>query len=107
MKILLICHRLPFPPNRGGKIRTFNMVAHLSKEHSVVVASLAHSEDEVREGKGLTKYCSDVIVEVVPDHTRWLQAFKALPTSTPSSVAYFWSPRLHARIREKIAKTGF
>ena len=23
MKILFVCHRFPFPPNRGGKIRPF------------------------------------------------------------------------------------
>ena len=30
MKILYVCHRFPFPPKRGGKIRPFNMIRHLS-----------------------------------------------------------------------------
>src|SRR5262245_38991036 len=107
MKILFLCHRLPFPPNRGGKIRPFNMIAHLAREHSVVVATLAHSDREVRDGEGLTEHCDEVIAEVLPDHIRWLQAFRALPTSNPSSVAYFWSSRLHERIRRKIAQTEF
>ena len=29
MKILFLCHRLPYPPQRGGKIRPFNMIRHL------------------------------------------------------------------------------
>ena len=29
MKILYVCHRFPFPPKRGGKIRPFNMIRHL------------------------------------------------------------------------------
>ena len=41
MKILFICHRFPFPPKRGGKIRPFNMIRHLhEKGHDVTVASL-------------------------------------------------------------------
>jgi sugar transferase (PEP-CTERM/EpsH1 system associated) len=100
MKILFVCHRLPFPPNRGGKIRPFNMIRHLSRKHSVVVASLAHTEQELKEGAGLKDYCDEVIAEVVPPSARWLQAIRAVPTRTPSSVAYFWSARLYERIKQ-------
>src|SRR5215475_12034448 len=100
MKILFVCHRLPYPPNRGGKIRSFNMIRHLAERHSVTVASLAHTEEELTSGEGLKEFCDDVIAEVLPDSIRWVQAMKALFTRTPSSVAYFWSPRLQARIRE-------
>jgi len=43
VKILYVCHRFPFPPNRGGKIRPFNQIRHLSQQHEVIVASLARS----------------------------------------------------------------
>jgi len=107
MKILLICHRVPFPPNRGGKIRAFNMVRHLSQNHSVVVASLAHTEQERVESAGLAKYCEQLIVEVLPDSSRWLNACKALATSTPSSVASFWSRGLATKLNELLEQTRF
>src|SRR5207237_426559 len=102
MRILFICHRLPYPPNRGGKIRSFNMIAHLAQKHSVVVASLAHTREELEEGAGLEDYCDELIAEVLPDRVRWLKAFRALATSTPSSVAYFRSSRLRRRINETL-----
>jgi hypothetical protein len=43
VKILYLCHRLPYPPTRGGKIRPFNTIRHLARTHEVTVASLAHS----------------------------------------------------------------
>jgi len=107
MNVLFVCHRLPYPPNRGGKIRPFNMIRHLSQKHSVVVASLAHTEQELREGESLKDYCEDVIAEVLPSRVRWLQALKALPTRTPSSVAYFRSPQLHERIRQAALERKF
>src|SRR6266478_2469686 len=107
MKILFVCHRLPYPPTRGGKIRSFNMICHLGKEHSVVVASLAHSDDELRDGAGLTQCCQEVIAEVLPSPVRWRQAFQALPTSAPSSVAYFRSARLHLRVQAAWRKYRF
>ena len=51
VKILYVCHRFPFPPKRGGKIRPFNMIRHLSASHEVTVASLARSDEEA-QGRG-------------------------------------------------------
>lgn len=107
MKILFVCHRFPFPPNRGGKIRPFHMIEHLGRNHSVVVASLAHTEEELKEGQPLKQHCHEVIAEVLPSRTRWLQAVAALPTATPSSVAYFHSHKLAGRIREAWRRGGF
>jgi sugar transferase (PEP-CTERM/EpsH1 system associated) len=98
MKILFVCHRLPFPPNRGGKIRPFNMIRHLSQKHSVVVASLAESQRELREGLALRQYCDELIAEVLPTPIRWVQAWKALLAGEPSSAAYFWSSKLKRRV---------
>lgn len=107
MRILFTCHRLPFPPNRGGKIRPFHMIEHLGKRHSVVVASLAHNEAELREGEPLSGYCEEVIAEILPNRTRWLQAIAALPSSRPSSLAYFWSRHLAERIRAAANRRAF
>ena len=107
MKILFVCHRLPFPPNRGGKIRPFHMIQHLSQKHEVVVASLAETEQELRDGAGLTEHCTEVLVEVLPRSVRWRQACAALLTNEPSSVAYFRSAALHRKIQDKLREQPF
>lgn len=98
MRILFICHRFPFPPNRGGKIRPFQMIRHLSQSHEVTVASLAFDQQELDAGAGLREHCAEIISEILPNSTRWPQAVMSLPGSTPSSVAYFRSDRLRVRI---------
>jgi sugar transferase (PEP-CTERM/EpsH1 system associated) len=98
MKILFICHRFPYPPNRGGKIRPFQMIRHLGSRHSVIVASLAHSQGEMESGAALAECCDEVIAEVAPNRQRWLNAVTALPSHQPSSSAYFWSATLDRRI---------
>ncbi len=83
------------------------MIRHLGRKHSVVAASLAHTEQELKEGAALKDYCDDVIAEVLPESTRRLQALKALPTPTPCSAAYFWSSRLQERIRKYFFNSKF
>jgi hypothetical protein len=62
------------------------MIGHLSQKHSVVVASLAESQRELRAGLALRQYCDDLIAEVLPRPIRWMRAWKALFSRVPSSV---------------------
>ena len=58
MRILFVCHRFPFPPKRGGKIRPFNIIRHLALDNEVTVCSLDRSSGEAREGEGIAPYCA-------------------------------------------------
>ena len=108
MKVLFVCHRLPYPPRRGGKIRPFNMIRHLTEAgHTVTVASLARSALEAEEGGDLRKYCAEVIVERIGSQRAALQMLARLPTTTPSSMGYFFSFELRRRIRDALARQSF
>jgi sugar transferase (PEP-CTERM/EpsH1 system associated) len=107
MKILYICHRFPFPPARGGKIRPFNMIKHLSRKHEVVVASLVRSQQEAEAGRGLSRHCSDFIMAEVTATAAWARMISRLPTPQPSSLGYFYSPDLARRIDERLQSERF
>ena len=105
MKVLFVCHRVPFPPKRGGKIRPFNIIRHLHEQgHEVTVASLARSPAEAEEAEGLARHCSRRLVEVVDDRLAWPRMVAWLPTTRPSSFGYFHSPRLKQRIDAELAQ---
>lgn len=99
MKILFICHRFPFPPNRGGKIRPFHMIKHLARDHEVFVCTLARSAAEADEGDELRGHCSQVDFSTVSEPWQTLRMIARLPTSTPSSMGFFYSGQLARRIQ--------
>lgn len=108
MNVLFVCHRVPYPPKRGGKIRPFNIIRHLSTQgHRVTVASLARSAAERAEAHGLTQYCAEALVEVIPGVPALAQMVARLPTASPSSFGYFWSRRLRQRIAAAARATPF
>ena len=107
MKILYVCHRFPFPPKRGGKIRPFNMIRHLSQNHQVTVASLARSDDEAREGEGIAPHCAGFEMARVSNPVQVARMVARLPTTVPSSMGFFYSPTLARRIRELLRSTRF
>jgi sugar transferase (PEP-CTERM/EpsH1 system associated) len=107
MKILYVCHRFPFPPKRGGKIRPFNMIKHLSRKNEVTVASLVRSEQEAKEGEGLAKHCAHYEMGMVSEPVQMLRMLARVPTATPSSMGYFYSPTVASRVRELLAAERF
>jgi sugar transferase (PEP-CTERM/EpsH1 system associated) len=107
MKILYVCHRFPYPPKRGGKIRPFNMIRHLAGRHEVTVASLVRSEAEAEEGRGIAPYCHRFEMAQVRAPLQVLRMVARLPTPTPSSFGYFRSARLAATIDRLVRETRF
>jgi polysaccharide biosynthesis protein PslH len=107
MNILFLCHRYPYPPDHGAKIRAYHLIDYLSRKHAVTVVTLAHRENEVTQGAGLKVCCEDLIAEILPSSVRWSNAINALCYSAPSSVAYFWSAKLKRRIDQKLKDTKF
>ena len=86
MKILFVCHRFPYPPKRGGKIRPFNMIRHLSERHRVTVGSLVRSAAEEEEGRGLGDY-AETLVGHVSEPWQTLRMVGRLPTTTNPTVS--------------------
>jgi sugar transferase (PEP-CTERM/EpsH1 system associated) len=107
MRILYVCHRFPFPPKRGGKIRPFNMIRHLHATHEVTVASLARSPAEAYEGEGIAPFCTRYEVAIVDNAMQAARMVTRLPTPVPSSFGYFHSARLARAVRKLLATQPF
>jgi len=108
LKILYLCHRFPFPPQRGGKIRPFNMIRHLSSSgHAVTVASLARSPGEADAARGIASYCAGYEIAEVREPIQLARMVARLPTTIPSSMGYFHSPALARQVRGLLARQYF
>ena len=84
------------------------MIKHLSASgHEVTVASLARSPAEAEEGRGIEPYCTRYEMAEISNPVQVARMVLRLPTRTPSSMGYFYSPRLERWVRELLAREGF
>jgi polysaccharide biosynthesis protein PslH len=104
MRMFFICQRVPFPPDRGDKITTFNEIRHLSKKHEVHVFCLADGRSDLDNIPGLRRYAQSVTAVPVIGWTSRLRALKAIFAGEPLSVAAFNVAKLHDAIRRKFAE---
>jgi polysaccharide biosynthesis protein PslH len=99
MRILLLTHRLPYPPNKGDKIRTFNVLEDLAKRHEVFVACPVDDPADMGFVAELERRCAGVFA-VRNRSSRPLAALRALLTGTAITVRHFHSQELQHRIDE-------
>lgn len=91
MNILFLAHRIPFPPNKGDKIRSFNMIRHLSQTHHVYLGTILDEKPDAEYLKKLKVYCKDIFADYFHKKTNLLlNVFE----KKPFSVANFYSAAL-------------
>jgi hypothetical protein len=44
--LLLLIHRIPFPPNKGDKIRSYHLLKHLARDYRVHLATFVDDADD-------------------------------------------------------------
>ena len=104
MRIFFVAQRVPYPPNRGDKITTFNEIRHLAARHEVHVYCLADGASDLDNVRGLEPYAATVTaVPVRPLQSR-IRAALALVGTKALSVAAFDEPALHAAIKKGVAE---
>jgi sugar transferase (PEP-CTERM/EpsH1 system associated) len=83
VRVLFLTHRVPFPPNRGDRIRAYHLLRHLRSFAEVDLVSLAHSAEEAAHAESLVELSTTVHVLRVPRLRNLIRAAVALPGPAP------------------------
>jgi len=90
-EILFLAHRFPYPPDRGDRIRSWNILRYLSSRANI---SLACTTDSVisREQLNLVRSrCRRVLVAPLPPRRRWANAGIHWLCGRSLTEGLFWS----------------
>jgi sugar transferase (PEP-CTERM/EpsH1 system associated) len=102
MNILYLAHRIPYPPNKGEKIRTFHQLLHLSKHHPVHLVCLVDDPTDLEHVSTLERYCASVVAVYRSKTSALCLAARALLTRKPLSVAAFYRKALAQEVANKL-----
>ncbi len=91
MKICVLAQRIPYPPNKGEKLRTYHQIAFMRQlGHEVQVISFQHTPDDQRYAEQLTQHLG-VSVQLYPLGPKPLRYLRALLRHHPISAGAFYS----------------
>jgi sugar transferase (PEP-CTERM/EpsH1 system associated) len=102
MTILYLTHRVPFPPDKGEKIRAYHQIAHLAARHRVHLISLADTREDLVHARSLERLCASVDVVYRSRRAAPWMALSALPSARSLSVAAFDLPAIHRLVRARL-----
>jgi len=93
-KILFLAHRVPFPPNKGDKIRAFHILEHLRARHQVWLGAAADDPQDMMHLAPARQRHAGVHFGLVGGLTRICNMMSAGLTGAPLSVARFRERKL-------------
>jgi sugar transferase (PEP-CTERM/EpsH1 system associated) len=102
MKILYIAHRIPYPPDKGDKIRAYHQIKHLAAKHELHLACLVDDPADLDHVETLKEICASVSYVYRGRLRTMIQAGLALLTNKPLSAASFYSGALNRSIADKV-----
>ncbi len=88
-KILFLSHRVPYPPNKGDKIRSFNEIRHLARRHEIHLLAFYDYPEEAGYKKDLLEYCQTVTLIQLDGLRQRIHALNAMLGGRPWSLGYY------------------
>lgn len=110
-KILFLAHRIPYPPIKGDKIRSFNILRHLSASRRVYLGCFIDDESDWKHIPAVRKLCQDVCVRRLRPLSARMRSVPALLNGEPLTLSFYrdrgLSEWVEATIREEAIDTVF
>jgi len=106
MKILMVAHRLPWPPDKGDRIRSWHLLRYLATRGEVWLAGLSDEPVPAATLEVLRGVCSDVKI-FEQGRSRWLGAIASVAGGRTISEGAFADSRLRRCVRDWAAAIGF
>lgn len=69
-KLLFLVHRIPYPPNKGDKIRSYHILEHLAKRYEIYLGAFIDNDEDWQYISKLSEICKGT-------HFNQLSAFKS------------------------------
>jgi len=105
LKIIYLSHRIPFPADKGEKIRTFHQLKYLvSKGYDITVFSPVSDDNEIQFAKALAKELP-LRVQTSQLGAAWLRKIKGLLNQQALSVSHFHTANLARQLEAAVRHT--
>ena len=98
MKLFILLSRVPYPLEKGDKLRAFHFIRCLSEFHEIHLFCINDAELHSNANKILLQYCKSVSIVNISKTQIYLGLIKAFFTGWPLQVGFFYNHFIKNRI---------
>jgi sugar transferase (PEP-CTERM/EpsH1 system associated) len=92
VEILFLCHRIPYPPDKGDKIRSHALLTHLAKRHRVHLACFVDDPSDMAHAEAVRRLAGGECIFIpLGRAAKLVSMVKAILLGQPITTAWFGS----------------
>jgi sugar transferase (PEP-CTERM/EpsH1 system associated) len=101
--LLFLAHRVPYPPNKGDKIRSFHLLERLASRHRVFLGAFADAPEDLEHAGTLAALCEEVRILRLRPRLARLASLQGLLQGQPLTVPYYRCRAMQEWVDQAIA----
>ena len=102
MRLFFILPRVPYPTEKGDKLRAFHQIKQLSKHHEIILCALNDGDLHEDAIPVLKRYVKAIHIIPISKASIAFNLFKTLFSNKPLQVGYFYNASSAAKIHKLI-----
>ena len=102
--LLFLVHRIPFPPNKGDKIRSYHLLKHLVQKYTVHLGTFIDDQNDLQYVEAVKQWCGESHFERLNPTKAKLGSVTALLRNRPLSLDYYRSAEMQTWVDSTIKK---
>ncbi len=102
--LLYLVHRLPFPPNKGDKVRSYHLLKHLTSRHRVFLGTFVDDPDDEAYIETVREMCPDIYVARLHPRMAKLRSLTGLLSQQALSLYYYKDADLQAWVNQTLTE---
>ena len=102
-KLLYLTHRIPYPPNKGDKIRSYHLLQHLRKHFKVYLGTFIDDEQDWQYVNHLNSLCEETCFIRLDPLLARMRSLIYLFSSMPLSLPYYRSSKLSTWVSNQLS----
>ncbi|RFC33384.1 MAG: sugar transferase, PEP-CTERM/EpsH1 system associated [Candidatus Nitrotoga sp. SPKER] len=100
--LLYLTHRIPYPPNKGDKIRSYHLLKYLAQHYHVHLGTFIDDPDDRQYIDTVKQLCEDTHFASLTPRTARLQSLSALMMNRPLTLDYYRNNGLQEWVKKVI-----
>jgi sugar transferase (PEP-CTERM/EpsH1 system associated) len=93
--LLFLTHRIPYPPNKGDKIRSYHVLKYLAQHYRVHLGTFIDDPDDWQHVGTVKKLCGDTHFSALNPLRAKLRSLKALAINQALTLDYYQNQGMH------------
>jgi sugar transferase (PEP-CTERM/EpsH1 system associated) len=98
--LLFLVHRIPYPPNKGDKIRSYHLLKHLAQRYRVHLGTFIDDADDWRHVDTVKQLCAQTYFARLNSRAARVRSLGALAFNRPLTLDYYRNAGMHAWVRK-------